>query len=1701
MNGSKKFGTFSGVFTPSILTILGVIMYMRLPWIVGQAGLWMTIGIVLVAHVIAITTGLSVSSIATDKKVKAGGSYYMISRSLGLPIGGTLGIALFVGMSFSISLYLIGFSESFLSYWKIESSPNNIRLTGSITLLIVAIITVISTSLAMKTQFFIMGAIVLSLFTILFGQTPSTNLQPHLSPMQNAVPFAVLFSIFFPAVTGFEAGVSMSGDLKDPKKSIPIGTMMAIAVGLIAYIGLSVFFAYRVDAKQLVENSDILIDISFYSPLLVAGIWGATISSSIGSILGAPRILQATSTDNITPKIFGKGYGKTNEPRNALVLTFLIAEGGILIGELDIIARIVSMFYITAYGFLNISCTFESWVSPDFRPEFKIPWWVGLLGAVICLVIMIQLDFIAMIGSTILMSLLFLFIKKRELKLEGGDVWEGFWSSIVVRGLHKLSKTSIHERNWKPNIVLFSDIEESPYLLQLAHSLTVRNGIITNFELEENQNSTFDQYRSSSILSKEMIETERVFTRNLECKDVYDSMNQIARYYGFSGVEPNTVILGRAKNIKNAEKFAHLVQNLERMDYNLLMLDYNHTNGFGKYKKVDIWWSGYGKNMTLALSLVRFLQSSEDWRDANYRFLIITEDSSIVQFIRRQINLTISNFRILAEVKVIYNGVDNKSFFEIIRQESRDSDLTFLGMPDYRREDAISIAKKINQFSENLNSILWIKASSYFQELDIQTKETKTKAISKINQTGNIELKLPENVFISKPLEEVHNKLEQILIPFYENYISSIFQNQLNLLNGFLKLVEKGFTNIKRESKNSSTYTNQKLLTRIHGDFLYHAYNLVNNYKEHSSQTDVELVKDGVKIIFQELKTLVKGLPSKLSITKEKANFAKSKFDSKSIKRVKFWRRMTNLFSKDFITYEVPFQRLLQYYLGHSLFLEIKKLVNTITNSGHNFMLETHKISNVVSLSFVSLYNSIENNQFDQEFLENEKIKVLSFIQNKLQIYQAIDELNKFEISKCIIEILNNLSKDLDRIDAKEFIYKNRKIKKSQEKIYSSIDSNLQSFEHNYSCFLDMMQSGVLLFSIKNRFKTIVYKTLNEFKIDIRNGVTNDLLNFIDLLNAYKNGKLTFEKLKNEKNLSFEFSFQERKVVLDLFQELKPAIESVPENIDIINDESLQKFENGEFHEAEIITVNLRRYIEYSVENDFFSTLLKEFSKLPKILYEVNVVTKGILSSIQFGVENMEENFEEQFLKNVDNDIINLQTVLSSIESYIKELNKNIVESLDLVLEKFDIFYFVRISDSLGKYIKTVERQKYFTGIKKNIEALKTFYYDGLVKLMYGKSEAILLARNFQSSSFSDQHKIETILNTIELLSPKKQVLNNLPFYYKTLFLGKTPFSKELWVGRKEELNIAAKSINYYLNGYNGALILTGEKESGKSWLSRFIAERYFDLDNIYSIFPPNSYCTTHQELEDLLSKELKINGNMEKIFQALPSQSVLIFHDLELFWTRKIGGTMLIEQILNMVEKYSNKILFIFNMNKYAYNLLNKIIHLENYLIGHIECSPFDAEELKDMLLIRHRTTGYKLEINGSSEENISKLNYAKYFNKFFNYSDGMPGTALRGWIRSIENISKNTISIKAPPAIDINNLNSIPTEWYPYLIALILHKKLSIERFTQVTLETKEEFAKVLHTMKRTGVISEDEQGVFEINGFLYHHLIYNLNQKGIL
>jgi amino acid transporter len=727
----KKFGAFAGVFTPSILTILGVIMYMRLGWVTGVAGLWGTLAIIFLAHIISITTGLGISSIATDKKIEAGGIYYILSRSLGLPMGGSIGITLFVGTALSISLYIVGFTESFLAIPYIqeltgfaEISTNSIRIIGSIVLGILVIIAFISTDIAIKAQFFILAAIFLSLVSVVVGLI--INHQPVQETTEIITPFRdfnfeQVFAIFFPAVTGFTAGVAMSGDLKDPKKDIPRGTLLAITVGMVIYIVFAILLYFLVDQSVLISNYNFLMAIAWIPALVVAGIWGATLSSALGGILGGPRIIQAIAQDKIVPKILGKGFGVNNEPRNALIFTFIISEIGILIGDLNIIAGVVTMFYLTAYGFINLAFALEKWASTDFRPSFKISLWFGIIGFIASFFIMFKLDVLSMFGAFAILGIIYHFISKKQLRLEFGDVWSSVRASILRKLLTQLSKKNLNERNWRPNILLFSGgTANRPHLIEFGKALVGNHGLISNFILVLNKTSNVLFPKHKQALTSDFPQgDEGVFSRLQECNDIYDGIESISATYGFSGVEPNTVLMGWGRKTEDPVRFAKMVKTISNLDLNIVMLDFDKLQKFGNYKNIDVWWRGGSNNGNLILSLIKYIRMSYNWRHAKIRIMLVNYDNKMENNIYQEAKDALSNMRIDAEIKIINNEIDRIPVNNIIKKESENADLIFLGLADVIDGKEQDFIERADSLFQDLGTIALVKASSFFKELYI----------------------------------------------------------------------------------------------------------------------------------------------------------------------------------------------------------------------------------------------------------------------------------------------------------------------------------------------------------------------------------------------------------------------------------------------------------------------------------------------------------------------------------------------------------------------------------------------------------------------------------------------------------------------------------------------------------------------------------------------------------------------------------------------------------------------------------------------------------------------------------------------------------------------------------------------------------------------------------------------------------------------
>jgi amino acid transporter len=1707
MAKSKKFGTFGGVFTPSILTILGVIMYLRLPWIAGQAGLYMTIGIILLAHLISVTTGLSVSSIATDKKVKAGGTYYMISRSLGLPIGGTLGLALFVGLSFSVSLYLIGFAESFLGYWGYSLDTNTIRLTGTIILVAVTVITFISTSLAIKTQYIIMTAIGLSLISIFLGNHEFTPTAPLLSPTATAAPFIVLFGIFFPAVTGFEAGVSMSGDLRDAKKSIPVGTISAIVIGLVVYIFLAFFFSTSVSADLLENDPKALLKIAWIPELVIAGIWGATLSSALGSILGAPRILQATAVDKITPKFFGIGFGETNEPRNALLLTFIIAEAGILIGDLDVIARIVSMFFITTYGFLNLSCAIERWASSDFHPDFKVPGIVSLIGSVACFMVMIQLDFVAMVGATVILGALFIYLKRKELTLETGDTWEGIWASLVRTGLTKLKGKVRAVRNWRPNIILFSGgLQSRPYLVEIGKAITGKLGVISNFDLVEDPNSDM---LFSSVLSSEdenFEETESgIFSKRLTCRNIFQGIEAITRVYGFTGIEPNTVLMGWARDTKHAENFAKLIKDLDKLDYNVVFLDYDKEKGFGERKSIDIWWKGYGNYFSFALTILRFIKTNPTWKEAALRVLFIIEDGANPEKIFKNVSQVLDQYRIDAEIKIINNGIERRSTTEIIQSESSQSDLTILGISEEPTSRPTDYIEKMNSFMENFGSVMLIHSSSFFEKIDVGISlidKTETGLI-KSEVESLPDLPLARNNVIAGTWEKLNQEITKITSLFCEDSIYLITEKHQALLSSLKQIAERQFEVIIKAIGETDKPRFTRLLNKSLNDLLFQINRIADDYRSEQDESFENIFKDSIGIFKTRISDLIDRQPKDLVIHFYKDDFNSQENESLVLKVFKLRKRIKARFTKKPVSIEINFRQLLQFYLQHRSDISASEMLNQYGLGTLYFFSENKLLINALNDSLDRLLKLNAKNGMTSSFIEDEKKEIFSKFEKISNHLSSLDHNLKNKLLTDWRKNLSEMNELTDRPTINFEIKRKHRTIKSTRAQSEYIDGFSYIWNKNYKYFVESLNLTSNSLWLKGRLKTN--------KSDILLSISNYLKeNFYKEIDALRADAL---KIKDRKIKSLEFapstetSTELSKQLEEHFESARELYSDLPEKVEVPSKEFFAAAEERKFKEADSSVVQYRRLAEHLIETNYIESIQSKISDAAEKLIDINENLRDTVNLTNFTIGTLEDDLNDktgnqQMLESAvlefERKINKENQLISNIEIEIKE---KVEKDFILTAEPLSSYSILKASTELGQRIRQTEGRKVLSGISELSAKISKAFRDIIVNLIYGKSKSRLFARRQKSYVEKDLSVIDSVLRLVNSISPNPIAYSLIPFYYKKLFSGTSRVSNDFQVGMKNEFAKAATAIQNYKAGYLGGLLILGERNSGKTTLSRMIASKYFKSDRIFSIQTPKTNSAQLEVFEEKLKKSTNNQGSIEEIFNALPQNSVVIINDLELWWERSDKGFDVLNVIANLVRNYSNKILFVVNCNIHTFQLMNTINKLDELFISTIECEPFDSESLKEVILLRHDSSGIKFKLGDKIEEELGEIKLAGLFDDYFNYSNGNVGVALNTWIANIIKVDSNTVTIKHPVVPDSGALNNLDDEWLIFIAQIMLHRRISIETLKRLMKVSDEKCIDIIKTLFRSGIIIKKSEDIYGINFFLEPYLTRLLKERMII
>ena len=730
----RKFGTFSGVFIPSILTIFGPIMFMRFNFVIGNVGIWQTLVILIIAQSITMSTAFSLAAISTNTEVLEGGAYYLISRSLGAGFGGAIGITLFCAQALSVPFYIIGFTEALLgTFPALQPYYTYIAVATGLILFYLAWS---GAHWALKVQVFIFVLLMLSIIVFLWGAGLNFDINTfsqNLAPVSEQRLF-VMFAIFFPAVTGIMAGVNMSGDLKNPGYSLAAGTFYAVIFATIIY-GIEIFICGGAFSREaliqapylsLVNNA--IFGLGF---LVIAGVFAATISSAIGSYLGAPRVLRALSRDSIIPgiKIFSKDKIH-DEPRKALILTTVITIivliwAGFTVGSksdkdpLNIIAQIVTMFFLYTYGMINLAAFVESFgKNPSFRPRFKyFHWAIALFGLITSGTLSFMIDLTAAFAALFFFIIIFYIAKKREMQQSFGDARRGFLYSRVRNMLIDLNDTPLKSKNWRPTIAVLTgtllENKERLNMLKYAIDFEGGKGLISVVDIIVGKFESLKKVRLEKLLQmKKFLKEKNIISAFPEVivTDNFDSaLSAFIQTHSIGQIKPNIIMMGCPKTTERKSSFVDHMRMIKIIGKSIIIFKCSSKNFIpekptGKY--IDIWWRGM-QNGSLMFILAYLLQNNPIWKDTTIRLLRTIAKDSEYASAKGELEKLIKKSRIQAESKVIYSDNYRSSLFEY----SMNSAAVFMGTYIPKKDNSETYFEGIDSLTRNMPPTFFIYSS------------------------------------------------------------------------------------------------------------------------------------------------------------------------------------------------------------------------------------------------------------------------------------------------------------------------------------------------------------------------------------------------------------------------------------------------------------------------------------------------------------------------------------------------------------------------------------------------------------------------------------------------------------------------------------------------------------------------------------------------------------------------------------------------------------------------------------------------------------------------------------------------------------------------------------------------------------------------------------------------------------------------------
>jgi hypothetical protein len=1132
---------------------------------------------------------------------------------------------------------------------------------------------------------------------------------------------------------------------------------------------------------------------------------------------------------------------------------------------------------------------------------------------------------------------------------------------------------------------------------------------------------------------------DAIFYRKQECQNIYRGIENIANTYGFSGIDPNTVLMGWGRNTKDPLEFARMSDYLHQLDHNVLFLDYDEQKGFGAKKTLDIWWVNLDEYCELSLHLSKLMNSSVNWNQMQVRILFNNLDNSTHDYVERIVEQKCEKNRVNAEVVVVNNELERKSLYELVRKYSIDTDLIFLELPKIEKGTEGSFVTRTNQLLTDIGTTLLVRASSHFYE-DINLDPVLQKEYLEMQSKIELDKQSVDFMAKSSAFPEVNQIMEEVASRLYEEHHQfgkTIYRSMDEVYSAFMVIVEELTYEDDAEVKLAAAF---------------------DDFRNERIAAVKSSMQGGLKDLLVNAQEITAGVPHIMDLTWHPEMYQVSGTDSKVVARAKnsIGRR------KGYVKF--PVAKVLAHHLEETYLKDFKRMLYITGLSG--FIMNNFLMKRMAGVAVN---------------VEELKEELSQTIQKEHQIFL---KYSKSYIQKLIQRVVD---------DAENPMFETIVVDREEEKDSSKVKRYLvnlskfpTAFMRNQQLLTNQLEG---LFYLK-RLNSGIVKSVSHHKQLLKDGLVAEEQLIADKLDSFLNMKKD-ELLNNTVDLPDALVLQGFVSKVNLL--IGELMLRFKEELKVIAAKSINEFEKDQDH-VSVVNVAFKKTVMYAVENEFVVELSQRMNELQ---YGLNVSIDDLSKSLrllqfQYSSVDLDEKEVQSVKEQVKERFGAVQKGYSGLEEKVNNL-------LDVLLDKLsktlDIEILLNKSDfSQSVYIKQKaynQGARYLERTKKGLRFLDRKIDDVVIKLRDTVSKS-----SFEYRTKGLVNLQSKLADFVEEVSLKKRLTNEIPYFYQQLFTSKQVAPDQPLMHRSTELKEAYKALERWETGASGILLFTGESQSGKSYVKQNFINAYLKGRSVQI---ERKSRNARESFESLLQRATGIYADPDTIFSSLEQGTVVDIVDIENFYGHEGKVNEELSAILNWAAKYHGKLFFIMDCNIHFYNFAKHAVSIDDYLLSSVVVRPLSTQAIKDIVMERHRAGGLKFFWDNYHEDDTKLRKLNRLMTRLTINADGNVGSALYLWLGGVEETENNVLVLGKFEQQDIDF--KLKSEWELILYQVLLRRNVSEEELVQMFEGELVDGQTEVYNLLRSGVLQKSMLGDVQINPFACSYVVKYLRRKQII